>query len=58
MSREEFADRVGFTAAFCDVIEGHPDGLALWPLEAALLLAQEFDIDALSLVERLVATEE
>jgi len=54
LSREDFSDRVGFNATFAEVIEGHPEGLLLWPLEPAMLLARAFDIDGRSLAGRLL----
>lgn len=51
LTRDAFGDRVGFFAPFVEVIEGHPDGLALWPLDVALDLASVFDIKALALAE-------
>lgn len=54
LSRDAFAGRVGFHGAFADVIEAHAEGLLLWPLEPAMLLAKTFDIDGMSLAKRLL----
>lgn len=51
LTREEFAERAGFHTAFCDVIEGHPMGLSLWPVEVAVTLADVAGADALALAE-------
>lgn len=50
-TKEEFAARIGFSSSFVEVIEGHPSGLALWPVEVTILLAQAFDVRVLSLAE-------
>jgi hypothetical protein len=54
LSREDFSDRVGFNPSFCEVIEGHADGLSLWPVEVARLMAQEFDVDERALIGKLL----
>jgi transcriptional regulator with XRE-family HTH domain len=58
LSREEFADRVGFFSSFCEVIEGHPDGLSLWPIDAVVHIAEAFSLDAASLVAVLLKPED
>lgn len=54
MSRDEFADKVGFLPAFVEAIEGNPDGLALWPLEVAFMVAEALSLREVSLAERLI----
>ena len=55
LSREDFADRVGFYPAFCEVIEGHIHGLSLYPITVATELASVAGIDAQALVEKILA---
>src|SRR5215216_1700139 len=38
ISKEVFADRVGFYPVFSDIVEEHPLGLELYPLEVAMLV--------------------
>jgi DNA-binding XRE family transcriptional regulator len=54
LTREDFADRIGFHAQLAEVIEGHPQGLALWPPEVASRIARAFDIHEQNLVARLL----
>jgi hypothetical protein len=54
LSREEMADRAGFNVAFSEVVQGHPGGLALWPLQVTIFLAEVLGFDERSVVARLV----
>jgi transcriptional regulator with XRE-family HTH domain len=44
MSPIEFADKAGFFPIFADIVEGHPLGLELYPVDAAIFVAQALNI--------------
>jgi len=44
LSTEEFADKVGFFPVFTTIVEEHPLGLELYPLEVAMLVAEALQI--------------
>jgi hypothetical protein len=44
LSREVFAERVGFFPIFADIVEGHSLGLELYPLEVAVLVAGALEV--------------
>ncbi len=44
LSAEEFADRAGFFPVFASIVEEHPLGLELYPLQVAVLVAEVLQI--------------
>jgi transcriptional regulator with XRE-family HTH domain len=44
MSPVEFADKAGFFPTFADIVEGHPLGLELFPVDVAIFVAQALDV--------------
>lgn len=44
LSPEAFADKVGFSPVFTTIVEEHPLGLELYPLEVAMLVAKALQI--------------
>jgi transcriptional regulator with XRE-family HTH domain len=45
LSKEEFAERAGFYPVFAKIVEGHPDGLELYPAEVAVRTARALEIN-------------
>jgi hypothetical protein len=53
LTPDQFSNRVGFYPDFCGVIEGHPLGLELYPLQVAVLVAQVLNIPSDELLHRM-----
>jgi transcriptional regulator with XRE-family HTH domain len=50
LSEADFADKAGFDPAFTTIVEGHPLGLELYPLEVVTLVADARQLSASDLL--------